>query len=95
MRGSNHTLTCSAEGGPGNEVSWVKLGTETEISDGPELVIAITDASVGGVYQCTVENLAGSDSATAVVNGELKTSHFKKHHFINDLFFPSHSCFYQ
>ncbi|CAI8010586.1 Protogenin [Geodia barretti] len=68
MRGSNHTLTCSAEGGPGNEVSWVKLGTETENSDGPELVIPITNASVGGVYQCTVENLAGSDSATAVVN---------------------------
>ena len=94
MRGGEHTLTCSAEGGPGNAVSWVKLGNETEISDSLELVIAITDASVGGVYQCTVENLAGSDSATAVVNGELKTSHFM-HHFMNDLFFPSHSCFYR
>ena len=94
MRGGEHTLTCSAEGGPGNAASWVKLGNETEISDSPELVIAITDTSVGGVYQCTVENLAGSDSATAVVNGELKTSHFM-HHFMNDLFFPSHSCFYR
>ena len=75
-------------------MSWVKLGNETEISDSPELVITITDASVGGVYQCTVENLAGSDSVTAVVNGELKTSHFM-HHFMNDLFFPSHSCFYR
>ena len=85
MRGREHTLTCSAEGGPGNAVSWVKLGNEIEISDGPELVIPITDASVGGVYQCTVENLAGSDSATAVVNGELKISHLKKHHFMNIL----------
>ena len=66
-------------------MSWVKLGNETEIYDGPELVIAITDASVGGVYQCTVENLAGSDSATAVVNGELKISHFMDH-FMTTLF---------
>ena len=53
-------------------MGWVKLGKDTVISDNPELMIPIIDASVGGVYQCTVENLAGSDSATAVVNGELK-----------------------
>ena len=69
-RGREHTLTCSAEGGPGNTFSWVKLGENGTLSDSPELVVNITGASVGGRYQCTVENLAGSDSATAVVNGE-------------------------
>ena len=69
-RGINHTLTCMAEGGPGNTVSWIKLGQNGTISESPELIITISDASVGGTYQCTVENIAGSDSASAVINGE-------------------------
>ena len=70
-RGTQHTLTCSAQGGPGNTATWVKVGDETAIlSNTSGLIVSITDASVGGTYQCTVENLAGSDSATAVVNGE-------------------------
>ena len=71
-RGREHTLTCSFQGGPGNTVSWIKLGYENDIlSMTSELVVNITSAAVGGTYQCTVENFAGSDSATAVVNGEL------------------------
>ena len=69
-RGREHTLICMAEGGPGNTVSWVKLGQTGTISESPELIITISDASVGGTYQCTVENIAGSDSASAVINGE-------------------------
>ena len=69
-RGINHTLTCMAQGGPGNTVSWIKLGQTGTLSESPELIITISDASVGGTYQCTVENIAGSDSASAVINGE-------------------------
>jgi hypothetical protein len=68
-RGTQHVLTCSARGGPGNMFSWVKQGEDgTTISESPEYVIGITDASVGGTYECTVGNEAGSGSAAAVVN---------------------------
>ena len=33
--------------------------------------IMVSNASVGGTYQCTVENMAGNDSVTAVLNGEI------------------------
>ena len=69
-RNREYSLTCRAQGGPGNTLSWTKMGESGIISEDPELVLSITGAEVGGTYQCTVENTAGSDSAEAVVNGE-------------------------
>ena len=71
-RNREYSLICLAQGGPGNTVSWTKMGESGIISEDPELVLSITGAEVGGTYQCTVENPAGSDSAEAVVNGELQ-----------------------
>ena len=74
-RGREHTLMCSSQGGPGNRVRWIKQGYENEIlSEMPELVVNITSATVGGMYLCIVTNFAGSDSSTAVVNGEFNLS---------------------
>ena len=70
MRNEIYVLSCSAEGGPGNEFQWEKLGSSGIISNSPELEIIVTDASVGGTYQCTVENMAGNSSAYTTVNGE-------------------------
>ena len=69
-RNTQYSLTCLAQGGPGNTVSWTKMGESGTISEDPELVLPVTGAEFGGTYQCTVENPAGSDSAEAVVNGE-------------------------
>ena len=74
MRNEIYVLSCSAEGGPGNEFQWEKLGSSEIISNSSELEINVTDASVGGTYQCTVENMAGSSSAYATVNGEFRAN---------------------
>ena len=71
-RNREYSLFCLAQGGPGNTVSWTKMGESGIISEDPELVLSITGAEVGGTYRCTVENPAGSGSAGAVVNGELQ-----------------------
>ena len=62
---------CSAEGGPGNRFSWSKLPDGVTITGSSGLVIMVDSASVGGTYQCTVENMAGFASATAVLNGKV------------------------
>ena len=61
---------CSALGGPNNTFMWEIDGVM--VSNSPELIIEIVSASVGGDYQCTVENSAGSGSATTTVYGELQ-----------------------
>ena len=60
---------CSAFGGPNNTFRWEIDGVM--VGNTSVLTIEIVSASVGGDYQCTVENSAGSGSATAAVNGEL------------------------
>ena len=70
-RDMNATFECSADGGPGNMFSWSKLPDGVIITESSDLVIMVDSASVGGTYQCTVENMAGYDSATAVLNGEI------------------------
>ena len=70
-RNVNETFICLAQGGPGNMFSWSKLSGGVKITESSELVIMVDSASVGGTYQCTVENMAGNDSATAVLNGEI------------------------
>ena len=82
-RNTNATFMCFAQGGPGNMFSWSKLPDEVTITESSELVIMVDSASVGGTYQCTVENMAGSDSSTAVLNGEICVFLY-----CNLLFFP-------
>ena len=71
-RDVSHEVTCTVLGGPDNEITWEKLDSDGILANTSVLVINVTNASVGGVYQCTAENLAGSDSATTTVNGEIK-----------------------
>ena len=70
-RNMNATFICTANGGPENMFSWSKLSGGVMITKSSELVIMVNSASVGGTYQCTVENMAGNESATAVLNGEI------------------------
>ena len=83
QRNTTHTLMCSASGGPNNTYRWDRYGVM--IGNSPELTIEIVTASVGGDYQCTVENSAGSDSATATVNGELWLEHWLNVHVCIDV----------
>ena len=71
-RDVSHDVTCTVLGGPDNEITWQKLDSDEILSNTSVLVINVTDALVGGVYQCTAENLAGSDAATTTVYGEIK-----------------------
>ena len=70
--GNMVTLSCSAQGGPGNTFSITHSGVEQSATS--TLVVDTTDPLVGGLYQCEVTNAAGSDSATASVNSKLPFS---------------------
>ncbi|XP_065904165.1 hemicentin-1-like isoform X3 [Dysidea avara] len=59
------TLTCIAQGGPNNMFKWRRQGVV--ISNDPVLSIPMVTGSDGGVYQCTVSNDAGSDTATTTI----------------------------
>ena len=63
------TFTCMAFGGPGNMFSWTKVRDNRNITNNSELMLVDLMASDGGVYQCTVENLAGSENDTVTLNG--------------------------
>ena len=70
QRDTTHILMCSASGGTNNTFRWYIDGVV--VGNSSVLTIEIVSASVGGDYHCTVENSAGSGSATAAVNGELQ-----------------------
>ena len=80
----NATFTCVALGGPGNKFSWTKVRDNTNIANDSELMLVDIMASDGGVYQCSVENLAGSENATVTLNGNhcicTCTSHNQHYH---------------
>ena len=58
-------LTCSALGGPSVSYVWVRngdlIGNESIHS------VMVADASSGGNYTCTVNNVAGNDSASTTL----------------------------
>ena len=64
-RGENVTLICISMGGPGNIYQWEKDGNVIATDD--ILILMDIDASSGGIYNCTVSNLAGNDSATTTL----------------------------
>ena len=67
--GSAIELTCTSEGGPLLDYSWIFSDTVI----GNDAVLNITGAavSVGGDYTCNVTNDAGYNSSTTTVYGEL------------------------
>ena len=58
-----------ALGGPGNMFSWLKVRDMTAVIDNSKLMLVDIMVSDGGVYQCTVENLAGNENSTVTLNG--------------------------
>ena len=57
-------------GGPGNIFTWTRLSDEQEVSDEQTLQIFVIDAFDGSRYECLVENEAGNETATVVLNGK-------------------------
>ncbi len=70
---NNETLTCTAQGGLGNTFTWTKLDNPAFTRMTTNITIMVMAASDGGVYQCSVVNSAGNDTAQTALNG--KTSH--------------------
>ena len=57
-------------GGPGNTFTWTRLSDEQEVSDEQRLQIFVMDAFDGSRYECLVENEAGNETTTVVLNGK-------------------------
>ena len=60
-RGEDVSFTCTSMGGPNNAYNWKK--GEYTVANGSILTLTDINASHGGRYTCTVNNLAGVDSA--------------------------------
>ena len=65
----NATFNCMALGGPANMFSWTKMRDSAVVVNDSKLMLVDIMASDGGVYQCSVENLAGRDNDTVTLNG--------------------------
>ena len=61
-------LTCTTSGGPGNTFTWTFPNGDV-IGTTPTISVGVASALDGGMYQCRVENDAGSATETAVING--------------------------
>ena len=55
--------------------SWIKVRDITSIVNSSELMLVDIMASDGGMYQCSVENLAGSENESVTLNGNFKVVH--------------------
>lgn len=66
----NATFNCIAMGGPGNEFSWTKVRGYTVVVNDSKLTLVGLMAPDGGQYQCTVENRAGNDNTTVILNSK-------------------------
>ena len=61
-------FNCSALGGPNNQYMWLRNGALIG-HDEPDLIIGMATLDDEGVYQCVVSNMAGSENASATLNG--------------------------
>ena len=66
---STESITCTAEGGPDNMFEWRRQGMAPVISSNSVLELTMITGSDGGIYECTVTNNAGSDTANTSVTG--------------------------
>ncbi len=71
FQGDIVTLTCSAMGGPRNLFLWTRLYNSFVVGNMSSLTVSVSSATDGGQYRCDVTNLAGNDSETTTLNGEL------------------------
>ena len=65
--GDNVTLTCVAEGGPGNSYQWQRDGVYLENETSKNLTISNVNITDGGDYTCFASNSAGNGSATGTL----------------------------
>ena len=63
-------FNCTSMGGPDNIYEWTHIRTGQVVGNDPELLITTTEASDGGSYECTVTNIAGSDSSSSTLYGK-------------------------
>ena len=84
LYGSDIELTCTSEGGPQLDYSWIFSNSEIEIN----AVLNIPTAAVsdGGDYTCNVTNVAGYDSNTTTVYSELIKLLLSKYYLESYLF---------
>ncbi len=66
--GDTLVFSCSANGGPGNVYSWIRLSDSTTVGNTSNLTLTVS-ATDGGQYRCVVSNQAGNDSAATSLNG--------------------------
>ena len=66
---SSESITCTAEGGPDSMLEWRRQGMAPVISSNSVFELTMITGSDGGVYECTVTNNAGSDTANTLVTG--------------------------
>jgi len=67
-------LTCSSEGGPQLEYSWLFEGSV--IATSSILMIENVNATHGGEYTCNVTNRAGYNSSTITVYSKFEIHYF-------------------
>ena len=63
------TATCTAEGGPDNQLTWSAVATDGQVTilqNEPELVVEVTEVD-DTVYRCLVENSAGYEETNLTV----------------------------
>ena len=61
-------LTCSSEGGPGNEFSWFRMLSNATIGKEQELEISILSVTDDEVYTCVVSNAAGNSNDSIIID---------------------------
>ena len=72
-------LTCTASGGANNMFQWFKDGDYLEGNTDGILNITNVTADDGGLYECVVNNTAGSSSANITIYGMYCLSFYTLH----------------
>ena len=75
-------LTCTASGGANNMFQWFKAGEFLDRST--DVILNITDVTAydGGLYECVVNNTAGSSSANITIYGMYYLAFYTLHIYV-------------
>ena len=76
------TLNCTTAGGHDNMFQWYKDDTILEENTTSILIITDVTADDGGLYECVVNNTAGSSSANITIYGMSCLSFYTLHMYI-------------
>ena len=87
--GSDIEFTCTSEGGPQLDYSWIFSDNVTD----NDAMLNIVSATVfnGGDYTCNVTNAAGYDSNTTTVYSELIKLLLSEHYLESDILTVQHN----